>query len=541
MSDRGAAARSPWLVVLTALFLACGSPRDELGTGGDDDEVQSDDDDSGDLPDAPEISWSVEFNDANPFGAIAEIQAAEAYDVTVWIEYGKDGDYDRSTPRYSLPGADRLTLQVLGLKAASTYDLRLAIDDHSQVFRSESEPLTTAPLPAYHPPCEVITDADLDTFDDREIFCTNAGPPLEGTPFLFCVDRHGAPVWELRHPDDEIMNNFATLGDGRFAGTGRSSEFAALFDRFGELSQQYSSLWFEDQGTTRFSHHWFNEHELLELHEGPWAGRHAVLTTTSDVIDGVVHMAPGILVFDMDTGEILWDWMAHGELGDGVPIDPKILYHHQGLLDEGEMWMFANALAHEVVDGDQYFWLNSRNQNWIFKIDVQDDSVVWRFGYEGEFTLVDDLDAADPVELESRHWPFHQHDPEILQRNGSRVRFMLFDNGNVRPGPNGEAMTEDPHSRVVEFELDEQTLQATIRFEYGGEVGQPAHFYSSIYGNAFLLPGGESLVYTNGDGDDGPYLAEVSYPQGEELWRFFCPGVYFYRALYFEDIYAMTW
>ena len=528
-----------WIFV-TTLFVACGSSPDELGTGDDDDDVVGDDDDD-QTGAGVEVSWTLEANSTNMFGAIAEIQAAEPTDASVWIEYGTDASFDRSTPLYSLADAQELTVQVLGLHADSTYDMRLAVDDQTRVARSEPQSLTTGVLPAYFPPCEVITDADLDTFDDQEIFCTNAGPPIGGTPFVFCVDRRGTPVWMLRHPDDEIMNNVLPLSDGRFAGTGRSAEFTALFDRFGDLSQQYTSTGFEDEGSARYSHHWINEHELVELREGPWAGKHAVLTITSDDIDGVVHMAPGILVFDPDTGEILWDWMAHGELGDNVPIDPKIVYHHQGLLEEGEMWMFANALAHEVVDGEQYFWLNSRNQNWIFKIDVQDDSVVWRFGYEGEFALVDDLDAADPAELANARWPFHQHDPEILQRDGSRVRFMLFDNGNVRPGPDGEAVTDDPYSRVVEYELDEQTMRATIHFEYGGEVGEPVHFFSGIYGNALLLPDGESLVYTNGDGSDGPYLAEVSYPQGVEQWRFFCAGVYFYRALYFEDIYAMTW
>ena len=38
-------------------------------------------------------------------------------------------------------------------------------------------------------------------------------------------------------------------------------------------------------------------------------------------------------LFDPDTEEVLWDWSAHGELGDGQPISPRLSYQRVSPID----------------------------------------------------------------------------------------------------------------------------------------------------------------------------------------------------------------
>ena len=542
-------------ITLTLSLFSCtsGSQDDPWNQSADDD------DDDMDLEDLDlEISWTIENNPTNRFGGIVEINTDKPYDAVAWIEYGEDYEFERSTPERSLSDTTELVLQVLGLKADREYNCRLVIrTQDGNYYDDDTKKIVTEPLPSYWPECMAISNEDLESFDDEEIFCSNAGDHAGEMSFEFCVDRAGEPVWMLQHTDHQNMNRFLPLSDGRFAAVHEWGEFVAVFDEFGQLVNEFDGSWFHHTGALRYFFNWINGHELIEIHEGPWKGAIAVLTLVEEGIDDpstpeeedFTHSAPGVIVFKPDTGDLLWDWTTHGESGDDLPIDPKLAYFRNGLLGEdGGDWMHANSLVHEVVEGKQYFWISARNQDWVFKVDVETDEVVWRFGYEGDFTLVDDLDSANPVELEQELWAFHQHAPEIIEHNGSRVRFSLFDNGNVRADENGNADYLSPYSRAVEFEIDESTMQAMIHFAYGEESPSLDHFYSHIYGNAFLLPSDDRVVYTNGNctggphvNESGPYFAEVSYPQGEEQWRFTCPGRYFYRALYYKDIYQMTW
>ena len=540
-------------LALCVCLFGCTGPEEEMGQPGDDDDLDLNELDL-------EVAWTYEINPANQYGAIAEVTADRVYPAEVWIEYGLDFEFNRSTPRYSLSETDQVTLQILALKADKEYQSRLVVRaDGSNYYDDEVQKIATDPIPDHWPICKALSEQDLESFDDEEVFCTNFGPSGgEGVPFVGCVDRQGDPVWEMNY-EDEIMNNFTPLSNGGFAGTGRSSEFAAVFNRFGELETRFSMTMFSNQEPgTRFFHQYMNEHELIEIHEGPWAGALAILTLTEEGIDDpeteevdhVTHWAPGILVFDPQSGDLLWDWTAHGDHGDGVPIDPKLAYFRYGMMDPGvEIWMHGNALVHEHLNGQDYFWISARTQDWIFKISVKDDSVVWRFGHEGDFTLVKDIDAAELNELQPASWNFAQHDPELLSRDGDRVRFMVFDNGNVRPDADGYPSGAASYSRAVEFEFDESTMLAMINFEYGdSDPDSPDHFFSHIYGNAVLLPDDQGVLYTCGDNTGGPfeeeswrYFAEVDYAEGEELWRFTCEDRYFYRALYFSSIYHVTW
>jgi Arylsulfotransferase (ASST) len=329
-------------------------------------------------------------------------------------------------------------------------------------------------------------------------------------------------VWFLNHPDNVRMQAMRRFRDGSHAAVGELSSKMVHFDRWGELVGEYSALWFE--GRTRFVHDWINAHDVIEIEDGRWEGALAIITSTEDELStGETVLGEGIIVYDPFEDEVLWDWHSHGELGDDVPIDPKIDHGYVG-----QFWMHGNAFFHTVEDdGAESFWISARDMNWILKIDVDTDGVVWRLGKGGDFQLVDDLDADDPQPVENAAWYYKQHAPEITKRFGDRAQLLVFDNRS----------NLGDWSRVVGLEIDESTFRAQIIFEYGDEdPDSPEHFFSSIAGDADLMPGGESVVVA--DSRDDIALFEVGYPEGGERWRMECTGQKeMYRVTYRTSIY----
>lgn len=477
-------------------------------------------------------------NPTNPFSAVARVTVD--CEVEVVVEYGIGEAFDRATPAQTLAPNEPGDFLVLGLHADSQYAIRAVAGEGDETWTSSVQEFQTQPLPEGWPVCTVTADPSAE-FGPEEVVCSNHRLSDE-TPIYVCVDREGTPVWWLRHPDGERMQQVTALADGSFAAVGDSDSFVAFFDRHGEMTGEYIDLWFEDK--TRFFHDWVDMHEVFEIVEGPWLGAVAFTTATVDMVDGEERGGTGLIVFDPRTEEVVWDWHIHGELGDGESIDPAMIdYDRYGIHDEGSAryWNHGNALLHGIDDGGEFFWMSLRAQDWLIKIDVETDEVLWRLGYGGDFELVDDLDAEDPTPLDPRRWFYQQHAPEWQAHDGNRTRFLIYDNGVTRPDEDGNPDSSNQYSRIVELEIDEETRLATVLFEYGNEDSEsPEHFYSKQLGDADMLPGAQSLMFDEGLGD--PWIAEITYPGGQETWRYHCPDMpRFYRLNYFPSLYETTW
>jgi hypothetical protein len=481
---------------------------------------------------------TVEGNPDNPFSAV--VRASFGVQVELCAEYGVDGAFDLRTPFVTAEPGEEVQRLVLGLLADTGYEIRVVARSGDTEWIGESLSFQTDPLPENWPVCEVTSTEDLDSFDPNEVLCSNSALQDE-SPMILCVNRRGEPVWSLVHPDGVMLQEFQALPDGSFAGTGHSSSELMFFDQAGAMTERYPPLWFE--GKTRFVHTYVNEHEVIALTEGPWAGAVMFMTTTKDVVQGEERLGIGMIAFDPATEVVLWDWLIHGMLGDDAPIDPTLDYDRFGLhKPSGDIyWNHGNAILHGVDDdGGQYVWVSLRAQDWILRVDVETDQVDWRLGYDGDFALVDDLDAAEPVPLEPRLWSFQQHAPEWISRQGSRTRYLVYDNGVRRPDENGEPDSSNQYSRIVEFEIDEESMLATIHFDYGSpDEDDPEHFYNHQLGDADMSPAGDAIHFQKGY---TPFMAEITYPEGVERWRYSCPEVpRFYRVDYFPSLYETTW
>jgi hypothetical protein len=486
-----------------------------------------------------DVVVDVRANPANPFSALVELTAD--HDMDVHVEVVEHGEVVATTPVQRAVAGEPAAILVLGLRADRTHEMRPVGTAADRTWIGEQLTFETDRLPGGWPDCAVTSmDPDGSAGED-EVVCTNGW--VYADPVYYCVDRTGEPVWALLHPDDETLLALRARADGGFGASLDSDSRIALFDRSGSLTAEYGPLWFE--GRTRFEHTWIDMHELIDLSDGPWAGAVAFLTTTDEPLDDGRWMSgTGVIVFDPATEQVLWDWSAHGERGDGVPIDPALDYDRLGLglVNDPEDWTHGNALVHVSDDaGGQQFWLSLRHQDWIVAVDPATDGMLWRLGHQGDFALVDDLDAGEPAARPDEDWYFRQHAPELRWTDGSRARLLVFDNGAVRPGPNGEPSEAAAYSRVVELEFDTDAMRAAITFDFGAsDPGHEDHFYSEGMGDADMLWGGDRVQFVSGWGDS--FVGEIGYPGGDWRWRLDCPGQpEIYRVNAFPDLYDTTW
>lgn len=182
----------------------------------------------------------------------------------------------------------------------------------------------------------------------------------------------------------------------------------------------------------------------------------------------------------------------------------------QDASDGTKDWTHGNSVVHDPRDDS--LLVSLRHQDWILKLERESGELLWRFGPEGDFALA------------NGDWSYHQHAPE-LQDDGS---LLIYDNGNGR-----ESLAEGqlPYSRVVQYELDEETMVASEVWEYRG--AEP--YYAPFLGDADRLDNGNVLIVDGGLVADpvAPVIAlhnhkqarlrEVT-PDGEVVFELLTPG-----------------
>lgn len=157
--------------------------------------------------------------------------------------------------------------------------------------------------------------------------------------------------------------------------------------------------------------------------------------------------------------------------------------------------------------------------------------IVWKLGYQGDFTLVGGTDPTD--------WFYAQHGPSFVSTNTTgRFSFVLFDNGDDRVFPSGVTCgaSGSPaclYSTVPLLQLDETARTATLA------LNPTAQSYSFFGGNAAVLKDG-NVEYC--ESADGPGVAadifevtQASSPQ--TVWQMQISGQYAYRGQRVPSLY----
>jgi Arylsulfotransferase (ASST) len=501
--------------------------------------------------------------------------------VTAFVEYGKTTDFEFSTPPKSFDGGVKLT--ALGLEPDTTYYVRpVIVNSEGTITRGVASTVDTGAWPSDWPSFQTMTYKLWPEFTPEEVICFSqySSDPQRYT-LQICVNRKGTPVWYFESPDNYWLTMMRAISDGNFVSLTKKN--IVIFDAASEILYEYNIDHFIEQTGMNIER---MHHDLIEITEGRWAGALAFLISTregvlfsplEDVVDTTSRDflnypyamidspvmetigAEGIVVFEPKTGEVLWHWSMHGQPGDNLPFSPEMLpYTRRGLgksvvWDNKMDWAHANALLHGIDADGEFFWVSLRHQDWLIKIDVESGGdILWRFGYQGDFSLVSNIESASPLPLGDDKWMFHQHAPEWISHGDGRYDFVMFDNGNVRCNETGPPYDKNRFSRVVRYRLDENTMTADIDFDYGSkETDNERHFYSDAVGDADMMPGADSVLFVKGwpDINEGGniFISEITVPEGEEIWRLEKAtqtegsNLIIYRANYFPSIYDTTW
>ncbi len=152
-------------------------------------------------------------------------------------------------------------------------------------------------------------------------------------------------------------------------------------------------------------------------------------------------------------------------------------------------WSHANSL--EFIPKEQAILVSFRHLDCIMKINWKTKQIRWIFGDPDgwgeawqEFLLKPEGDLA---------WPYHQHSPQLTPRG----TLLMYDNGNYRARPfNKGTPAVDNHSRVVEFDIDEQAMTVKQIYEYAGTADD--RFYCPFYSEADWLPQTKNILVTDG-------------------------------------------
>jgi len=208
-----------------------------------------------------------------------------------------------------------------------------------------------------------------------------------------------------------------------------------------------------------------------------------------DIISDVVveHEPSGRVVRTWD----LWDVIDVMEFpGSSMCINNDLFAE-----PEHRDWTHANSVIYDETR--DAIVISSRHTDQILALDHLDgegrqSSVRWIIGAGSTIPLDGDL-------------PYHQHAVEVLDDGG----FVVFDNGNDRPGTSIDDPDNLPYSRAVIYDVDDSASDpaewsASQRWEFriDGDDGRPV--YTAFIGDADVLGNGNVLITFGGRGTFPP-------------------------------------
>jgi hypothetical protein len=204
-------------------------------------------------------------------------------------------------------------------------------------------------------------------------------------------------------------------------------------------------------------------------------------------------------------------------------------------------WTHTNAVLYSADDGNLI--VSIRHQNWLVKMDYSngtgDGHVIWKLGYQGDFTLLESTGAPDN---NATDWFFAQHGPSFTTTNTTgNFSLILFDNGDDRGvttvvgGTCGVSGQPACYSTVPLFNIDEKAMTATLA------MNPTTPDYSFFGGNAEILASGnvefdECAPTPLPNANAAIYEVTQTTPP-LTVWQMHITGQYAYRAFRMPSLY----
>jgi arylsulfate sulfotransferase len=346
---------------------------------------------------------------------------------TVAVEFGPDTKYGFVTSAVQ-PTAPTISVLVAGMKQNSTYHMRAVVThaDGSKEFDNDHV-FTTGAAPGGRIPVMAVTlPVGVSPTPGVELLSLNPPPNNPGN-FLRVVALNPAGELIWYYDFDQRLGTaqpIKLLPNGHFlivlfGGTTGPGGLVREIDLAGKTIHEFTvdqlNQWLVAAG-----YKWKANaihHDIGELPNGHLL----VLVNTRKNFTNLpghrgVTSVLGDAVVDLDQNyKPVWSWSSFDHLD---------INRHPMLFPD---WTHANTIAYSADDGD--IVLSLRNQSWIIKVDYATGhgrgDVVWRLGYQGDFTLLGSTSPAD--------WFFAQHDANFFYSKEARdLRLAVFDNGNNR-------------------------------------------------------------------------------------------------------------
>lgn len=491
-------------------------------------------------------------NTANPQTAAYTVDMPAAG--TVAVEFGPTNTYGRSTWNVTATGPGPVTVLVAGLPANSTGHMRADVSlgssltwmdtDHSFAFGQSiptpQNPVVTAvttPGKTPQPGVELVT-----AIFGGAIVYDLAGNVIWGYPLSPTTGASDQMQGAKLLPNGDVLldispgNNWTEIGPVPSAATITEIREVDLGSNtvrsmtVQKLQDKLNNLGYKDgQG---------NIPQILALHHeityNPTNGHWLMLGSYQQLLTPDGYTSPlevlGDIVFDVDPAndysiDFLWNEFDHLDVN-----------RHPYLFPD---WTHSNAIVYSPDDGN--ILVSIRHQSWVVKVDYQDakgdGSILWRFGYEGDFTLTN---AAGPQD-----WQWNQHQPAFTTSNTTGTfGLTMMDNGDTRMFPPGFICpdgTAPPclYSRTPIFTINETNMTATV-------ANRAPLNYTFWGGDAELLPNGNQGQAFPGltiNNIPTAVAAESTVSETPQLvWSMSSPGGGFYRAHRIGSIYpGVNW
>ena len=417
----------------------------------------------------------------------------------VSVQFGLTTNYGLTTWTQPVPASGgAVSLYVAGMTATTAYHMRGVVQfADGATFNDADQTFTTGALPGGLPTAITATTAAGGT-PQPGVELVDALNFVGATPSqnAFVTDLAGNIIWVFSTPITNGINPIKLLPNGHF-----------LINLSGLPDGTESDLQEVDLGGN----------VIWQMNEGQLNTALATATCTgcNIVVVGTHHdfltLANGHLIVIASTRQLQSDGTtALGDviidLGDMENVSgtnpnhipkPVWLWNEFDNLDTTRRpymypdWTHSNALLYTATDGNLI--ISIRHQSWLVKMDYSngtgDGHIIWKLGYQGDFTL---LDSAGNTDTDPTDWFFAEHGPSFTTANNTgNFQLILFDNGDDRGvtsvvgGTCGVTGQPACYSTVPLLNIDETAMTATL-------VSNPTALdYSSFGGNAEMLANGD--------------------------------------------------
>ncbi len=416
-------------------------------------------------------SLDAELQD-NPVCALSPVvRWSTRQPASSWVELGQAGSLGWRI------GDDELVedheVVVLGPRAGESWELQaVSVTDSGRELRSESLSFTAGELP------ESWFAGQVDVYDPAQV---QPGWTIANittgsiTPVLAVIlDMQGQPVWYYQHEADNDgsadiqvswIEEERELLLGPHVGPG---DRAIQLGLAGEVSWRGPEQP-GDPDNVNIQDGQLH-HVMYRLASGD------IVSVQSDEreLDGDRVQGDTVVQLDDDLQQV-WSWSAF----DHVDYDPDDVFL-------GLWWTHINSV--HVDQAQDLVWINSWALSRAWKVQRSSGEILWALGEDGDF-------QPDPS-VEIPWFEFaHSFDPI------GDDRYLVYDNGGGSRG----------FSRVVEYALDEQRMQAEIAWQYPGDHSDE-YWDNRAMGDVDLL-----------DNDNRLITAERSFmevtSEGEKVWQ----------------------